>query len=276
MSVIENILYGLLSGLAEFLPVSGSGHQALLHYVFGVNTRVSLQDLLVHIGVLLAAFLVCRDSIAQLRWEQNTATTVRRNKSRRMDTQSHYELRLLKSTLLPILLGTVVFKLVQKNGNDLSSLMWLFIINGLILLIAEHMRQGNRDAKTMTGFDGILIGISMAASALPGLSGTGTSLSYTTARGTDIHKATNWVVMLVIPTMLFAVGADMFYIFSNGFGAVSFLAILGCFLAGISAFVGGVVGISILRLLVTNTSVFQLSYYSFGLALLSFMLYLFA
>ena len=275
MSVIENILYGLISGLTEFLPVSGRGHQALLHHLFGVDARLSLQDLLVHIGILFSAFVVCRDNIAQLRWEQSAATTVRRNRSRRMDTQSHYELRLLKSTLLPMLLATIVFKLVQKTEYHLSSLMWLFIVNGVILLIAEHMRQGNRDAKTMTGFDGILIGVTTAASALAGLSGTGMALSYTTARGTDIHKATIWVLLLLIPAMLLAVCGDIIFIFGNGFGTVSFMMILGSILAGISAFVGGLVGISVLRLMVANTSVFQFSYYSFGLALLSFMLYLF-
>lgn len=275
MSVIENIIYGLVSGLTEFLPVSGSGHQTLLHHLFGVNTRVSLQDLMVHIGILLSAFVVCRDNIAQLRWEQSTTTNVRRNKSRRMDTQSHYELRLLKSTVVPMLLGTVLFKLITRSENNLSSLMWLFIMNGVVLLIAEHMRQGNRDAKTMTGFDGILIGISTAVSVLPGLSGTGITLSYTTARGTDIQKATNWVILLVIPAILFAICGDILIIFSNGFGIASFLEILGCILAGISAFLGGFIGISVLRLLVSNTSVFQFSYYSFGLALLSFMLYLF-
>lgn len=275
MSVIENIIYGLVSGLTEFLPVSGSGHQTLLLHLFGVSTRVALQDILVHIGILLAAFVVCRDNIARLRWEQTTATTVRRNKSRRMDIQSHYELRLLKSTIVPMLLGTLLFKLITRSENNLSSLMWLFIVNGVILLVAEHMRQGNRDAKTMSGFDGILIGFATAASALPGLSGTGMTLSYTTARGTDIQKATNWVILLVIPAMIFAVGGDILYIFSNGFGVGSFLSILGCLLSGICAFLGGFVGISVLRLLISNTSIFQFSYYSFGLALLSFMLYLF-
>lgn len=275
MSVIENILYGLVSGMTAFLPVSGSGHQTLLYHLFGVNTRLSLLDLLVHIGILLSAFVACRDNIARLRWEQSTATTVRRNKSRRMDTQGYYELRLLKSAVVPMLLATVIFYLFLKKQNDLSSLMWLFILNGVILLIAEHMRQGNRDAKTMAGFDGILIGIATAASALPGLSGTGLTLSYTTARGTDIHKATNWVILLIVPVMLFAILGDVFYILGNGFGAVSFLLILGYLLAGISAFCGGLIGISVLRLLVANTSVFQFSYYSFGLALLSFMLYLF-
>lgn len=275
MSVIENIIYGLISGLTEFLPVSGRGHQTLLRHLFGISTRSSLQDLLVHIGIMLAVFVACRDSIARLRWEQRNGTAVRRNKSRRMDNKSHYELRLLKSTLVPMLLGTILFDLILNLDNNLLSLMWLLIVNGGVLLISEHTRQGNRDTKTMTGFDGIAIGVCTAASALPGLSGTGMTLSYTTMRGTDIQKATNWVVLLVIPAMLFAICGDIFYIFGNGFGAVSFLLILGSLLAGIAAFCGGFIGISILRLLVTNTSVFQMSYYSFGLALLSFMLYLF-
>ncbi len=275
MSVIENILYGLVSGLAEFLPVSGRGHQTLLRYLFGVGTRSSLQDLLVHIGIILAVFVACRDSIARLRWEQRNGTAVRRNKSRRMDNKSHYELRLLKSTLAPMLLGTILFDLILNLDNNLLSLMWLLIVNGGVLLISEHTRQGNRDTKTMTGLDGIAIGVCTAASALPGLSGTGMTLSYTTMRGADIQKATNWVILLVIPAMVFAICGDIFYIFGNGFGTVSFLMILGSLLAGIAAFCGGYIGISILRLLVTNTSVFQMSYYSFGLALLTFMLYLF-
>lgn len=275
MSVIENILYGFIAGFAEFLPVSGRGHQALLHHLFGVSTKISLQDILVHIGILLSVFVACRDYIARLRWEQSTATTVRRNKSRRLDTKSHYDLRLLKSTVAPMLLGTILFNLILKSEYSLLTLIWLFILNGVVLLIAEHTRQGNRDAKTLTGFDGIMIGVSTAASALPGLSGTGLTLSYTTLRGTDIQKAANWAILLVIPATIFAICGDVLYIFGSGFGDVSFLMILGSILAGAGAFCGGFVGISVLRLLITNFSVFQASYYSFGLALLSFMLYLF-
>lgn len=275
MSVIENILYGLVSGLTEFLPLSSRGHQTLLHHLFGVSTRVSLQDLLVHIGILLSVFIASHDYIARLRWDQSTLATVRRNKSRRMETKSQYDLRLLRSTVVPMLLATVLFRLLLKDEYSLLSLMWLLIVNGAVLLIVEHTRQGNRDAKTLTGFDGIMIGISTAASALPGLSGTGLTLSYTTARGADIQKATNWAILLVIPAAIFAVCGDLLYIFGNGFGEISFLMVLGSILAGAGAFCGGLVGISVLRLLVTNSSVFQFSYYSFGFALLSFMLYLF-
>lgn len=275
MSVIENVLYGLVSGLTEFLPISGRGHQTLLHYLFGVNTRLSLQDLLVHIGILLSVFVACSDHIARLRWEQQSASTLRRNKSRRMDTKGHYDLRLLKSTVFPMLLGTILFNLVSRAESSLLSLVWLLIANGAVLLVAEHTRRGNRDAKTLTGFDGMLMGIFTAASALPGLSGTGMTLSYSAARGVDVQKATNWTILLVIPATVFAIAGDVFFIFGNGFCAVSALVIIGSALAGIAAFCGGYIGISILRLLAENSSVFQFSCYSFGLALLSFMLYLF-
>ena len=127
----------------------------------------------------------------------------------------------------------------------------------------------------MAGFDGLFMGVSTAISALPGLSGTGMTLSYSAARGADIQKAVNWAILLVMPAVIFALGGDVIYIIGNGFGAVSLMMILGCILAGVAAFCGGFIGISILRLLAANFSVFQFSYYAFGLALLSFMLYLF-
>ena len=275
MSVVENILYGLISGLTEFIPVSGRGHQMLLQYLFGVNAGSSLQDFLVHIGILLSVFVASRDYISRLRWEQQTASTVRRSKSRRMDGRNHYDLRLLKSAVVPMLVCTVLFKLFLKTEWTLLSLVWLFVLNGVILLVTEHIRQGNRDARTMTGFDGMLIGVSAATSVMPGLSGTGMMLSYSTARGADVQKAVNWAILLVVPVMIFAIGADVLSVFVNGFGVVSVGMIIGCILAGGAAFCGGFVGISILRLLAMNFSVFQFSYYSFGVALLSFMLYLF-
>lgn len=275
MSVIESILYGLVSGLTEFLPVSGRGHQTLLYHLFGVNTRLSLQDLLVHIGILLSVFVASRETIRRFRWEQQTVTSVRRGKARRMDNKTHYDLRLLKSSVMPMLLGTVLFNLLLRIENSLLSLIWLLILNGVILLIAEHTRQGNRSAKTMTGFDAFMIGISSAVSTLPGLSGTGVALSYTTARGVDIQKATNWVILLAIPVTIFAICADIVYIFSSGFGAESAMLVVASILSGFAAFCGGFIGMSVLRSLASNSGVFQFSYYSFGLALLSFMLYLF-
>ena len=57
MSLIESIIYGLLSGIAEFFPISSQAHQTLLRYIFGVATRNSLQEFLVHIGLLFSIII---------------------------------------------------------------------------------------------------------------------------------------------------------------------------------------------------------------------------
>ena len=56
MNFFESCLYGLFSGLAEFLPVSAEAHQVLLRQLFGVEGKLPLLNLLVHIGALLAVF----------------------------------------------------------------------------------------------------------------------------------------------------------------------------------------------------------------------------
>lgn len=273
MLLLENILYGVISGLTEFLPVSARGHQTLLHYMFGNNTGSSLTDLLVHIGVLFSLFIACRDNIGKLYREQN-AVSVGRKKVRHLDVKSYYDLRLLKSAAIPIIIGMLLLKVLNNKPAGLLSVMGFCVLNGVILLIVEHMRRGNRDAKTMSGFDGMMMGLATAAATIPGLSGTGLTISYSVAKGADTQNAANWAILLVIPAMIITVCCDVFLILGNGIGPVSVLTVLGSVLACIGAFCSGYVGISILRLMAANSSVFQFSYYSFGAALLTFVLYL--
>ena len=74
MSILENILYGFLSGFTEFLPISSQAHRVLLRYMFGEDTRNFLQEFLVHIGLLLSILIGCRESISRLRREQKMAS----------------------------------------------------------------------------------------------------------------------------------------------------------------------------------------------------------
>lgn len=270
---IKNILYGLVSGLTEFLPVSARGHQSLLHYMSGDGTVSPLLDLLVHIGILVSVFVASRENLGRLYREQNVAS-VRGKKVRHLDTKSYYDLRLLKSAIIPLIIGMLLFRFTANRHGNLLSVMTFFILNAIILLIVEHIRRGNRDARTMSGFDGLMIGLAAAVSAFPGLSGTGMVLSYSVAKGADTQNAANWAILLVIPVMIFTILADVFLIFTIGIGAVSVAMFVGSLLAGIAAFCSGYVGISVLRLIAANSGVFQFSYYSFGVALLTFVLYL--
>ena len=81
MSVVENIIYGLISGITEFFPVSSRAHQTLLQFMFGVESRNYLQEFLVHIGILISALFVYRDYIKQLSREQKSLQFRNRRKT---------------------------------------------------------------------------------------------------------------------------------------------------------------------------------------------------
>ena len=274
MSLLESIFYGFISGVTEFFPISSRAHQALLRYIFGVGTRNSLQELLVHIGLLFALFLGCRDVLFRLHREQKAISMSRRRRSRSLDAKSLYDLRLIKTATFPLLIGLILCVVVGKWQDNLLTIMCFLIVNGLILLFAEHLQHGNRDSRTMTGLDGTIMGILGALSSFPGISRTGIVSAYATARGADNQNAVNWAVLLGIPAIIFSACYDVVLIFSVGIGALSLPIIIGCILSGIAAFVGGYIAISMLVSVLNHTGYTPFVYYSFGAALFSFALYL--
>lgn len=191
-----------------------------------------------------------------------------------MDSKSYYDLRLLKTAALPLLAGLLLYASTARLESSLLALMGFLVVNGIVLLIAEHTRHGNRDSRTMSGLDGIAMGIAGAASVFPGISRTGMISSYAAARGADSQSAANWAILLGIPATLFAICYDAFLIFSGGIGAVSALLIVSNILSGIAAFCGGYIGISVLRLIFAHSGLSQFAYYSFGAAMFTFILYL--
>ena len=274
MSLIESLFYGFISGVTEFFPISSRAHQALLRYIFGADTRNSLQELLVHIGLLLALFVGCRDVLNRLRREQKSISVSRRRRSRSLDVRSLYDLRLLKTATFPLLIGLLLYVVVGKWKDNLLTVMCFLIVNALVLLFAEHIQHGNRDSRTMTGLDGIMMGILGALSSFPGISRTGIVSAYATARGADNQNAVNWAILLGIPAIIFAACYDVVLIFSVGAGAISFPVIISCILSGIGAFAGGYAAISMLVSILNHAGYSPFAYYSIGAALFSFVLYL--
>lgn len=273
MDVLKNLIYGFISGITEFLPVSSGAHQGLIRYIFGIDTRDSLQNLLVHIGILFAVILGFRETLLRLQREQkNLATGRRRVKS--LDIKAAYDLKLIKTAAIPLFICLMLSFATNQWEGSLLALMAFFLLNALVLLLADHAPQGNKDARTLTGLDGILIGVLGALSALPGISRTGMITSYTTLRGADRERSVSWAIVLCIPATAFAIIFDFYGMFRFGVGSLTFAGFLGNIVSGISAFFGGYLGISLLQTILCNSGFSGFAYYSLGASLLSFVLYL--
>ena len=272
MNVIESLIYGLISGLTEFLPVSSFGHQTILKLLIGVNHAEPLRDILIHTSMLLAIIVCCGTYIEKLRRGQKISSRSRR--ARHIDNSNAYDLRLIKSAALPMLI-LMLLKLFAGNLSDNLALVALFFIgNGLIIYIPDHWPHSNKDARNMSALDSFVMGLFGALAFLPGFSRVGCMMSCAIARGANKQKAFSWVLVLSIPAIILLLIMDFISIFSVGIGVLSFQIILGYILSAIMAFVSSCCGIYIMQFITVRSGIAPFGFYCWGMALLSFILYL--
>lgn len=274
MGFLERVLYGLISGITEILPVSSQAHQRLMLMLFGAGERDPLMDLMIHFAVLLAVFNVCYSTIARLRREEKTKSLRRRRTAFNSNAAAIFEIRLLKSAALPLCIGLFSYLFFSKWENSLLWLVFAWILNGVVLYLLGHMRQGNKEARSMSGFDGILIGIAGVLSAIPGLSRMGIMIAVSVLRGADKRHALSWALLLSIPAMAVFMLIDIIGIASVGIGAVSVSYIAGCIGGAAAAFAGSYISILLIQFLIVRFDLSGFSYYCWGTAMLSFILYL--
>ena len=192
------------------------------------------------------------------------------------ERKGQYILRLVKAASFPLVLGSLFYLVTRKYEFQLQYLVWFFIINGVVLMIPEYIRHGNKDARHMTGLDSILLGAFGACSVLPGISRIGMMSGYALARGADRQHIINWALVLSLPAIVLFIGLDIYNLFSIGIGIVGILGFLSCLISGVMAFIGAYFGVRTVRFLAVQTGFVGCAYYSWGAALFAFVLYLIA
>lgn len=270
---LESLLYGLLSGFTEFVPVSAQAHSALLRRMFGVEDLHFL-DLFVHLAVLISVFVALRSRIRHLRREQKLAGTQKRYRRHQPDLMALMDLRLLKTAAVPMLLCFLVYPVTYELGNRFLLMAGLLILNGVILYYPRMMPAGNKDARMLTPFDGVLLGVSSALGILPGISRVGACMSAAQLRGADRRFALDTALLLSIPALLALIVVDLLWLILAGFAGITFLVVLQAILAAAAAGLGGHFGILLLRFLSVKAGFSTFAYYCWGAALFVFILFL--
>ena len=272
MNWIKSILYGLVSGFTEFLPVSSSSHQAILLHLFGVDSKDPIQDLLIHIAVILALFMACRSLFSNIQRGRRLSDSRKRIGS--YVARGLFDLRLVKTATVPLVICLLLTVSTRRLESSLVYIALFSLINGIMLIVPEYIRHGNKDARTMTGLDGIMIGLCGALSVLPGISRFGAIHTYATVRGANKQHSLNWALLLSVPALIVLCGFDIVGLFTVSFIPFSAALLAGYFLAAVSAYLGAYAGIIFIRFLTVRSGFTGFAYYSIGVSLFSVILYL--
>ena len=271
MSLLENLIYGFVLGFTELLPVSSQAHQTLLQRFFGMGEQLHIQGLLTHVGALLGLLFGCRALLIRLGREKRVSKRLKRSN----DQRRTYDLRLVKTAAVPMI---IIYVLLHVFGAPLDGnllFLCLFsVLNGVALIIPVYMRHGNKDARSMTALDSILAGIAASLSVFPGFSRNGTVLAFCSARGADMQHALNWSFLLSIPALVIMIGLDIVVLVTTGVSGITFLMIVETLVSALASFFGAYVGIMLMRFIVVRSDLSAFAYYSWGVALFAFIVYL--
>ena len=273
MHWFESLIFGLVSGITELLPVSAPAHEALITKLFGMTDNPLLR-LIVHAAIWEALYLYLRQYIDRLFQERSIARIPPKRRIRQPDPILIRDMKLLTTALIPVILGFVAAYFIRSVQMPLSYIAAFLVLNGMLLYVPGHMPSGNKDSRSMTPLDGVLMGFAGALAIFPGVSRIGALVSTAGVRGADKEQSLRWALLLNMVALLFVMGFDAYDLLNVGTGGWNGGMIISCICAAAAAFGGAAVGIRAMNFLAFRTGFSGFAYYCWGAALFAFLMYL--
>jgi len=208
MTIIQSIILGAIQGLAEFLPISSSGHLALVAYFFGQADVPILFDILLHISTLAAVVIVFRAPLVELLGVLGRFIA---RKSRPEDGDGlKMIVALLVGTAVTAVIGFAVKDLVDPNTFPESQRKWFYVIvsaclavTGIVLLVSgRHVPKKTRSVPSVA--QAAAVGLAQGFGVIPGISRSGSTIAASLFVGLDRKKAGEFSFLLSIPAILAA------------------------------------------------------------------------
>ena len=267
MNVLSSILLGLVQGVAEFLPISRSGHLALFQYFFGLNSEESLFfNVLLHLGTLIAIFVYYwRDIVSLCREFVRLVTCLfsreKRRQMKRLPPDGRMILMIVVATLPLFVILPIKDKVEGLYTNPIFVGCALLVTGGL-LFYSDRMRRGKKGPKSATFLDALLVGVGQAIAVTPGLSRSGTTISVGMMRGFHRRFAVRFSFLLSIPAVL---GANILSIGEAVQQGIDVSKLPGYIIGTIVAAVSGFFAIRLVNVLADKGKFGNFAYYCWGI-----------
>ena len=264
MSYLSAVILGLVQGIAEFLPISSSGHLAIFQNFFGlidVEAENLFFDVLLHLGTLIAVFVAYRQEIGELIVAFFSLFT----RNAQQAAQSSKDYRPARRMILLIIIATLPLFLVLPVKKYVEGLYYntffiggALLVTGLFLFLSDRFRRGYKTEKSATLFDALFVGFAQALATVPGLSRSGTTIAAGLTRNFERPFAVRFSFIMSIPAVL---GANLLSLVDAIQGGVDW-SLMPMYLVGvIVAAVSGYLSIRLLKYISERNSFGGFAYY---------------
>lgn len=267
MGFLSSVFLGLVQGIAEFLPISSSGHLSLFQHFFGLTEAGLFFDVLLHLGTLIAIFVYYwRDIVNLVKAFLRLVTGLFSKKKKgarkgRKDPGARMILMLIVATL-PLFVILPIKDKVESLYSNTIFVGCALIVTGCILFFSDRMAKGKKTVRSATLLDALLVGVGQAVAVVPGLSRSGTTISAGLLRGFSRKFAVRFSFLLSIPAVL---GANIISI-GDAVAAGIDTSLLPAYIAGtVVAAVSGYFAIRLVNSLADKGKFGSFAYYCWGI-----------
>ena len=256
MTLYESILYGIVQGLCEFLPISSSGHLSLLHSFFGseISGGTLCFDLFLHLGTLFAVVTLYRKDILLLIKAFFSLTAKLFQGNFHLSLYTHEERWVVFTIIaaLPLIPAALLSDEVSFIMNYPVAVGSLLILNALLLSVSERLGRNIKGLEEMTSKNALVIGLCQLVAILPGISRSGMTITAGLSQGLNRESAVRFSFITSIPTILGASVVTLPSLLKNEHLLTENAPL---YLAGAaSAAITGILSIGLLRLISKRSS----------------------
>ncbi|MEI3123082.1 MAG: undecaprenyl-diphosphate phosphatase [Oscillospiraceae bacterium] len=273
MTFLSSFLLGLVQGIAEFLPISSSGHLAIAQNLLGMSdagTVPEFFDVLLHLGTLVAVFVAYWADIKDMVLEffRGAGDLIHHSTPNPVPPARRLILLIILGTL-PLFVVLPVKDAVQSLSNSMVFIGAALIVTGVLLFVSDRVKKGRKNERTATWLDVLIVGLGQAIATMPGISRSGMTITTGCFAGFERKFAVRFSFLLSIPAVL---GANILSLADAAKAGINWAEVPVYLVGVVTAAVVGYLCIRLLRFIAERGKFGAFAYYCWAVGVLTLVL----
>ena len=273
MTFLSSFLLGLVQGIAEFLPISSSGHLAIAQNLLGMSdagTVPEFFDVLLHLGTLVAVFVAYWADIKDMVLEffRGAGDLIHHSTPNPVPPARRLILLIILGTL-PLFVVLPVKDAVQSLSNSMVFIGAALIVTGVLLFVSDRVKKGRKNERTATWLNVLIVGLGQAIATMPGISRSGMTITTGCFVGFERKFAVRFSFLLSIPAVL---GANILSLADAAKAGINWAEVPVYLVGVVTAAVVGYLCIRLLRFIADRGKFGAFAYYCWAVGVLTLVL----
>ncbi|PYZ94424.1 undecaprenyl-diphosphatase UppP [Salipaludibacillus keqinensis] len=263
MTLFEAIIFGIIQGITEFLPVSSTAHIVITQLLFGYTFPGLAFEIYLHLASVLAVIMYFWRDLWNV-IQGFFKFIFKQSKEDRV--QFYFGIYILVATAITGVLGKLLTDTMGEGLKTPGMIAGALTVTGFALIFIERFHKtGDKNEKSMTFLDAIIVGLGQTLAVIPGISRSGSTLVVSLLRGLDRETAVRYSFLLAIPVIL---GSSVLALDDFSAEMLTYIGPLNLFVSFVVTFFFSILGIIWLIDFLKKSKLIYFAIYCFVLALL--------